>query len=70
MDGAQPGDRQWRFSACQRGTTRNVTAHEEALAALRLSGERFAKMFRSSPAGIILGRQTDSSILEANDAFL
>ena len=52
------------------GTSRNVTAREKMLAALRLSEERFAKMFRSSPAGMVLGRQADSRILEANDAFL
>ena len=52
-----------------RGTTRNVTDREQALAALRRSEERFSKLFHSSPAGMSLTRR-DGTYLDANDTYL
>lgn len=42
---------------------------EERTAALRLSEEKFAKAFRSSPNPITISRLNDGCLIEVNDAF-
>jgi PAS domain S-box-containing protein len=52
------------------GTTRDITARHRVEEALRQSQEQLAKIFSSNPGGIAILRQSDSCLLEANDAFL
>jgi PAS domain S-box-containing protein len=49
--------------------TRETRARRKALADLRRSEERFAKIFDYSPAGIALSRQADGCYLEVNDSY-
>ncbi len=58
-----------RYRLLAENATDVVWAREEALAGLRRSEERFAKLFRSSPAGIALTRR-DGTYLDANDVYL
>ena len=47
----------------------DITAHKQTEAALRLSEEKFAKAFRSSPDGFILSSVPDGRITEVNDTI-
>lgn len=46
-----------------------ITERKRAEDALRLSEERFAKIFQSSPDAIVLSRASDSRIVDVNDAW-
>ena len=48
----------------------DITGRKRAEEQLRLSEEKFAKVFRSSPDGISITRLADGRIVEANDSFL
>jgi PAS domain S-box-containing protein len=50
--------------------TRDITARNQAVQALRESQERFATIFHSSPVGICVTKLNDGTFLDANDAFL
>lgn len=47
-----------------------ITARTEAQEALRISEERFAKAFRTSPMPMAIISQPDSRFVDANDSFL
>lgn len=47
----------------------DITESKRAEAALRQSEEKFSKAFLSSPSSIVITRQSDGRIMEANDAF-
>ena len=48
---------------------RDITERVQAEEALRQSEEKFSKAFKSSPSSILITRQADGRILEANDTF-
>ncbi len=48
---------------------RDVTKEYEAAEKLRLSEEKFAKAFRTSPYAITITRARDGKLIEVNDAF-
>jgi two-component system, cell cycle sensor histidine kinase and response regulator CckA len=49
---------------------RDVTEQKNAAAALLLSEEKFHRAFESSPNNIVISRQSDGLIMDANQAFL
>lgn len=51
-------------------TAQDVTERTQAEEKLRVSDERFAKAFRTSPTGLIISRMADGKLLEFNDRFL
>ncbi len=55
---------------CIVGILRDVTKQRSAEAALRLSEERFAKAFRSSPVAMCITTLDEGRFLDVNDAFL
>ncbi len=61
---ANSGGRALRMTA-----VRDITEHVQAEEALRQSEEKFSKAFKSSPSSILITRQADGRILEANDTF-
>ena len=48
----------------------NVTARRRTEKSLHHSQERFAKIFRASPAGIVITRLADGRIIDFNESFL
>jgi PAS domain S-box-containing protein len=48
----------------------DITKRKEAEEAQRHSEERFAKIFRSNPEGIVLSTLTEGRILEVNDSYV
>ncbi|HYY53938.1 MAG TPA: EAL domain-containing protein [Candidatus Dormibacteraeota bacterium] len=51
-------------------TGTDLTEHLRAEEALRRSEERFARLFRENPAGLLVSRLSDGVVLDANDAWL
>jgi PAS domain S-box-containing protein len=51
------------------GTQLDITEQVETVNALKVSEERFAKAFRSSPDCLVISRVADGLILEINDSF-
>lgn len=51
------------------GVVQDITEQKEAETALRLSEEKFATAFRSSPDAIIITSTPDGEILEVNEGF-
>ncbi|MDD3653959.1 MAG: PAS domain S-box protein [Desulfotomaculaceae bacterium] len=51
-------------------TIRDITEQKLTLEALRLSEERFSKIFHSSPCILVITRVSDNLIIDANDCFL
>jgi PAS domain S-box-containing protein len=52
------------------GIIRDVTEHRRTEEALRLSGEKFSMIFRSSPDWIAISTLFDGRFIDVNDAFL
>ena len=50
--------------------TRDVTDQYAALEALRVSNERFSKVFQASPMPMVITRLTDQRYLDVNEAFV
>jgi len=51
------------------GVARDITKRIEAEQALKMSEEKFSKLFYANPAAIILVRLSDNKVLEINDSF-
>ena len=51
------------------GIDRDITAVKKAAEILRLSEEKFAKAFQTSPSASLITRAEDGQVLDANDAF-
>jgi len=54
---------------CITTTFRDVTAHQQAEAALKASQEKFAKAFHSSPDAIVITERATGRYLEVNEGF-
>jgi len=54
---------------CVLSVARDITERKQAEEALRLSEEKFAKAFRSSPDSIMISRVADGRIIDINDNF-
>ena len=52
------------------GIGRDITDRKQAEEALRLTEERFSKVFRSSPFAVIITRYSDGTYVDVNDTFL
>ncbi len=52
------------------GVSRDITEQKRAENALRLSEERFIKIFRTSPAAMGILRQSDVRLIDVNTSFL
>jgi PAS domain S-box-containing protein len=51
------------------GTAMDITGRKQAEQTLRESEQRFASVFRASPAGVCIVRLTDDRIIDLNDAL-
>ena len=51
-------------------TGTDLTEHLRAEEALRQSEERFARLFRENPAGLLVSRLSDGIVLDVNEAWL
>ncbi|PTA68183.1 PAS domain S-box protein [Deinococcus arcticus] len=50
--------------------TRDVTRHHQMQKELRVSEERFSKVFQASPMPIVITRSSDQRLIDVNEAFL
>jgi len=67
---AAPLPNSYGYPACMLSVTRDISGRKRAEGALRLSEQKFAKAFRSSPDAITVSTIQEGRILEANDGFL
>jgi PAS domain S-box-containing protein len=52
------------------GVVQNITERKKAEEALRISEEKFAKAFRSSPVAICISTVADGRFIEVNDSYI
>jgi PAS domain S-box-containing protein len=67
---AAPLRNAYGYPVCMLAVTRDISEKKRHEIALRLSEEKFAKAFRSSPEAITLSTIEEGRVLEVNDGFL